>query len=118
MGKAFRIARGYNRSAMRMARRFCALPRGVAAVAAAFLLALVVAEAPHTVHHLFDGGGEASQECAFASTADHSQAATTQAGLAAPIQVVERSVGLPPSPPRLCRTLGASPARAPPTSTV
>lgn len=98
--------------------RFRALSRSLALLAAAVLVVLGVVEAPHTVHHFFAGGAEASPECALASAADHTQAEPVPAGLQAPIQEVDLALPTAPSGPLPSRVLGRSPARAPPTPAV
>jgi hypothetical protein len=64
------------------------LQASVGSLTAALFLALVVAQAPHLVHHLFEPEQHQS-ECAFASGAERTQALTPDLVTLAPADLVQ-----------------------------
>ena len=78
------------------------------------LLAFVVAQAPHTVHHIFESDTVNDHECAFNNAADRSSATAVDL---VQLTAVHEFVGVAPlaDPERVAsHAFGPSSARAPP----
>lgn len=98
----------------RAIRRAAPPSRALAVFLAGLLFVVVVWQAPHSVHHLFEGGDELHDECAVAALAERTPAAAEAVVIILPVHsllAAARAVD-EPSP----RILAHAPtdARAPP----
>lgn len=88
-------------------------PAAVGALTAVFFVALLVAQAPHLVHHLFDPDHQQS-ECVFAAGAERTHAVEADAVTVAPAVQLQGADPLPADMAFPSLALAPSDARAPP----
>lgn len=88
-------------------------PAAGGALTAVFFGALLVAQAPHLVHHLFDPDHQQS-ECVFAAGAERTHAVEADAVTVAPAVLVQAADPVPTGPSLPSPALAPSAARAPP----
>jgi hypothetical protein len=79
-------------------------------LAATFILAFTVYQAPHTVHHLFESTAEEPPECSFASQAERTQ--TIAAAVLEVTHVQALGVGLLTVDSPFLPSLALTPSRA------
>jgi hypothetical protein len=86
-----------------------------ALLAAALFAAVLVWQAPHTVHHLFDRDHvQPQQECVFAASAERSVATVAEPVIFLPIHGVTTPVLVSSRPVPSYQPSRPAPARAPP----
>ena len=83
------------------------------ALTAAFFVALLITQAPHLVHHLFDPDHQQS-ECIFAAGAERTHAVEPDTVTVAPAALVQAAAPAPAEPSLPSPALTPSDARAPP----